>query len=446
MLKRLARMIREDSLRAKSLRSAFWTMFGFGGESALRLISNLILTRLLAPEAFGLMALAFVFLNGVQLMSDLGTRASVIRSARRDADFLATAWTVQALRGLVISVVACAIAWPISRIYDEPQLFPVLCVISATTAIMGFQSISVSTAARDMTLARHTMVLILTQLITITVMVIVAWQTGSVWALVVGAVLGASVNSGLTHLVLPRFEHRFRLEREALRELIRFGRWVILSTMFHYLGGRGITLVHGALVSLTTLGVLAISTTLIRAFEDLVVKLLSNVALPAFSETLRKNPEAIGSVLARVRSRVILGAMGFFVALAFLAQPLIDFLYPPDYAMAGGFLALQALNGAARVFCMPYQTVILATGDSRAHAAVMFVSAALGILGTIAGFHLFGAFGMILGMGAAAFVVFALSAYIAWRRGFADIAFDVLVATLLVTTYAVTLDRLIVFE
>jgi hypothetical protein len=71
-----------DALRARALRGSALTMLKFGGQNALRLGSNLILTRLLFPEAFGLMALVQVFLTGLQMFSDLGIHASVIRSAR----------------------------------------------------------------------------------------------------------------------------------------------------------------------------------------------------------------------------------------------------------------------------------------------------------------------------------------------------------------------------
>jgi hypothetical protein len=63
---------------------------------------DLILTRLLFPEAFGLMALVQVFMGGLQMFSDLGVNMSIIQSKRgEDPDFLNTAWTFQILRGLI---------------------------------------------------------------------------------------------------------------------------------------------------------------------------------------------------------------------------------------------------------------------------------------------------------------------------------------------------------
>ncbi len=71
-----------SSLQKKAIKQSFWVVIGFGGSQFLRLISNLILTRLLIPELFGLMALVNTFIMGLYLFSDIGIRPSIIRSSR----------------------------------------------------------------------------------------------------------------------------------------------------------------------------------------------------------------------------------------------------------------------------------------------------------------------------------------------------------------------------
>ena len=133
-------------LRSTSGRGASWTFIGFGTSYAIRLLSTLILTRLLAPEVFGLMSLAWVFLTALAMLSDVGTVPSVIRSPRGDdPDFLDTAWSVQAVRGFCLGILVLLLAWPVSRLYDEPQLFPILCAVSVLPVLQGLGSISVAT-------------------------------------------------------------------------------------------------------------------------------------------------------------------------------------------------------------------------------------------------------------------------------------------------------------
>src|SRR4030095_13470734 len=85
-------------LASRAIRASLWTVGGYGLSQLLRLAGNIVLARVLFPQAFGLMALIQVFLRGLQMFSDLGVGLSVIREHRNDSVFLNTAWTAQALR------------------------------------------------------------------------------------------------------------------------------------------------------------------------------------------------------------------------------------------------------------------------------------------------------------------------------------------------------------
>ena len=105
-----------ENLGGRVLRGVGWVIGGQFAMQAWRLASNLVLTRLVAPEAFGLMGLVQVFLFSAQLLSDVGLRGSVIYHARGDRrEFLDTVWTVAVLRGVVLWGVVCAGAYPFAR-------------------------------------------------------------------------------------------------------------------------------------------------------------------------------------------------------------------------------------------------------------------------------------------------------------------------------------------
>ena len=122
---------------------AAWTTGTFAYRYALRLLSTVIVTRLLMPEAYGLMSLAMIFVTGLALLSDIGIAPSVIQSKRgEDEDFLRTAWTIKVLRGLFLGLMGCAIAWPAALIYDEPRLFGLICALSMVPVLDGFMSMT----------------------------------------------------------------------------------------------------------------------------------------------------------------------------------------------------------------------------------------------------------------------------------------------------------------
>src|SRR5947209_5210020 len=98
-------------LRRRVLNAGAWTFAGYGLSLAIRFGSSLLLTRLLVPEMFGVMAIAMVVLIGLALFSDLGLAQSVVRSERGSEPlFLNTAWAVQILRGILLCFVALAVS------------------------------------------------------------------------------------------------------------------------------------------------------------------------------------------------------------------------------------------------------------------------------------------------------------------------------------------------
>ena len=97
---------RKTSLRRLVLRGSAIELFGYAVNQVLRLVTNLVLSRLLFPEAYGLTAIVTVFMVALGMLTDVGLKDSIITSPRGDdPHFLNTAWTIQ-------SFVASVFGWP----------------------------------------------------------------------------------------------------------------------------------------------------------------------------------------------------------------------------------------------------------------------------------------------------------------------------------------------
>ncbi|MFT5083124.1 MAG: O-antigen/teichoic acid export membrane protein, partial [Lentisphaeria bacterium] len=130
-------------LSIKIIHSFFWVFLGNGGQQGIRLIGNLILTRILYPELFGIMALATAVMVGLGQISDIGLRPGVIKSNRtEDPEFMGTAWTLQILKTTVIFLFALIIAYPIANMYKEPVLAPIIMLFGLSIFVKGFRSIA----------------------------------------------------------------------------------------------------------------------------------------------------------------------------------------------------------------------------------------------------------------------------------------------------------------
>ena len=404
------------------MRSAGYTIFRAGAFKGLQLISNLILTRILFPEAFGLMALVTVFIGGLAMISDVGIRPAMIRSPRaEEAVFQSTVWTWQIVRGAVLMVLALTLAWPYAQIYDEPMIVPLVSVMAVTTVFAGLESIEIVLRERALTIGRVVAMHVGSKLFSVVITVFLAWQLQSVWALAWGAIAGSLFKMVMSHVLFPSPNHRLFWDKDVLSEILVFGRWIILATLLTYLGGRGLQAIQGALVDLDTLAFIFIASQFGWMIGELAIAVLTGVAFPAISQVYRERPADFAATVIRINRLQIACTLPAFLALSVVAEPLIALLYDVRYAQAGEFLSLLALNGAVSALPMTFSNMLLASGDSRAYSLLAGIHSFLQIGGTIVGFMIGGVIGMIVGYGVASFLATGTTVMFARSRGASDL-------------------------
>ncbi|MER5173780.1 oligosaccharide flippase family protein [Thioclava kandeliae] len=437
MFSQMLGSLRSGGRKGVALRGTAWTTIGFVVSYGVRLVSTLILTRLLAPEAFGLMSLAMVFVTGMQMLSDVGTVPSIIRSKRGDDPvFLRTAWSIQLVRGGLLCLGLIAISWPVSHAYSEPMLFPLLIALALNPLLQGTISIAVASCQRHTDLKWITLQDAGGQILATIINILIAWWLGSVWALVVGVLAGTAFRVFLSYYYLPqRVKSGWQWERQALDEIVKFGRWILLGTLFTYLGGQGSVAITGFLVPVETLGLFAIATTFSGAVNALLQKIMNQVAFPAMARIHQDDPEKLSAAVGKLKKMILIIILPSFLLLSVGARPLVDFLYDPRYAEAGVFLSFTALNMAIATMGMPYQNALLTTGNSRAHSMVMGTWVAIRMLAIAIGFWAYDFIGVLIATGIGGVLIFGVTVWLARRSGRAHFRYDILGLSLIFVFY-----------
>jgi len=418
-------MIRGDGLRARILRSSGLTVVGYGVSQVLRLASNLILTRILFPEAFGLMALVSVFMMGLAMFSDLGIGPSIQQNKRGDdPDFLNTAWTIQVIRGAILWVIASALAFPMAWFYEAPELAMLLPVASLTLIITAFNPTRLETANRHLLLGRVTIIDMATQVVGIASAVFLAWMLQSVWALVFSSIVGALVQLVMYNRFLPGLKNRFRWESAAAHELIRFGKWIFLSTIAGFALSQGDKIVLGKFLPLEGLGVYNIGYFLASFPLLLGGVVIRRVLIPLYRE--RPPSQSRENFKKLQKMRFTMTILVFVLVLFFAASgvALVQIMYDPRYAMAGAVVVVIAIAQLPQVIVLTYDQAALAAGDSKRFFALAASRAVLMIAGLLIGFQLYGLLGALIGQGIAMVVAYPVVVWLARKQGAWDPAHD----------------------
>lgn len=405
------------SLRSLAQRGAFWSLTAFGGSQLLRFGGNLALTRLLYQEAFGVMALVTALLSGLQLFSDVGIGPSIIQSSRGDdRDFLNTAWTVQAIRGVLLWVASCIVAGPFAAFYGQPQLAWIVPVSGLTALIAGFNSTRLFTMYRHVNLSRVAMVEIGSQAFGLLVMVSWAFVDRSIWALVAGGIAGSLARLVLSHTILPGATNRPRWDRGAFRLMMSFGRWIFFSTVLTFLVGQSDRLIFGKMIPIAALGVYGIGSMIATMPSLAIGRVAQSVFFPIYSR-IHNSGERLAGVFTRARRPLLLIAGWMIAGLAGGGSAAVNLLYDRRYADAGWIVQLIALGSWFAVLESTNSAALLARGEANWTAA----SNAGKLVGMIVlipvGFAIGGFPGAVVGLVTAEMLKYAVSAWAAVRAG-----------------------------
>lgn len=407
-----------DFLRSKILGSSAWVLGGYGLSQAIRLGGNLILTRLLFPEAFGLMALISVIILGVTSFSDIGIRTNIIQNSRgNEMAFLDTAWTLQILRACIIFFLVCLFAQPAAIFYGAPQLAYLMPFVGFAALIEGCSSTALSTLARQISLRGQVLIEIYGRIVGLILMVIIAWFWRSVWALVIGSLFASTFQMVLSHFLISGYRNRLRCDREAAKAIISFGKWIFVATLLTFLGGQGDRLVLGKLFDSNTLGVYSVAFILSQTIVRACHKLSINILFPLYTQLAKQDITAFRKKLTKIRGVILLFALPPTWALAIWGEYVVDFFYDTRYIDAGWMLEILAIRAIARTIIITEERILLSRGDSFRHMLLQLSRVVLLMIGMYLGNLYAGVAGLLTGMVIASFVEYLVLAALINRYG-----------------------------
>lgn len=416
-----------SSLKQLAIRGTIWTIASYGASQILRFGGNLILTRLLYPKLFGLLALVNIFIIGLHLFSDIGIGPSIIHNKRGDdSTFLNTAWTLQIIRSFVIWFCCILLTWPTAKFYGEPQLLWLIPVVGLNTIISGFNSTALFTLNRHMAFGKLAIFQLAVQASTIIVIIFWATLSPSIWALVGGNFVGAVVQLVFSYRLVPEQSNGFAWDRNVLNELIHFGRWIFISTIGTFLADQIDRIILGKLLSLELLGVYGIAATFaVEMPRGIIIAIADKVIFPALSKVADLPRETLRAKIMHNRKRLLLGlALGLALLIGF-GDILISVLYDKRYRQAAWMVPILALGLWPNIMVNIQARSLYAIGKPSYVAAGNFLKFIFMLIGIPIGYYLNGILGAVIIVALNDLPFYGAVIYGLWQEGLADVVQDI---------------------
>lgn len=321
-----------------------WTSLTYGLSQAMRLLTNVVLARLLAPEILGIMAVVNAIRTGVQLLSDMGIHQNIVSNPKgAEPDFYDTAWTIQAIRGVLLAGICAAIALPAAHFFEHPELAAILPVASIFFIFTGLDSTGRGLLQKELKVVRFGMFEVVLAVVTLVAHVAAALVTRSIWALVMGSVVTGAATLIISFLYVPGLRHRIIIHRESARQLVTFGKWIFFSSIVFFLAMNFDRLYFAKQISLAELGVYGVARSLADVVTLFVSTCSSSVLFPTIAAAGLAPVELRQRMLKGRRSLLFAAAVGMGLFLG-LSEVIISILYDARYTQAGVILPVLCVG------------------------------------------------------------------------------------------------------
>ncbi|MUH01187.1 oligosaccharide flippase family protein [Scytonema sp. UIC 10036] len=405
------------SVKKQAIRGAIWTVLGFGGIQVLRFGNNLILTRLLVPEFFGLMALVNTLRVGLELFSDLGIGQSIIHSKRGDDPaFLRTAKTLQVIRGLIVWIVCLILTFPIASFYNDQRFLWLIPIVVLSSVFDGFSSIGLHSLHRRMELGKLNLYELVLQLCYLSSLIVLVWFYPSIWTLGFGVALGGLYKMISSYWLAPEDPTRFGWEPEALNEILSFGKWMFISSGLMFAAEQSDRLVLGKLLSLQMLGVYTVAYTLASIPRDIIRQLSYKVIFPAISNLNDAPRETLRAKILRQRRLMLLGFAVVLASIVTVGDMVIAVLYDNRYAEATWMMPILCCGVWFSILFHTISPALLAIGKPLYSAQSNFARFATITFILPVLYYKFGTLGAIIVIALSDFPLYAVNLYGLWKE------------------------------
>ena len=320
---------------------ALWSMLDNLAQQVLSFLVFLFLARIIAPQDFGLIAIAHVMVTLVrQTVFDAIVQPVTRSHAPTDALF-SRAFAVCLLAALLIAALVVGGAGLVAHFYRQPELLPVLCWMSVVVVATGAASAYEARLVRSMQFKPLAIRSIVSVAMGGAVGIALAIQGAGVMALVAQQVVTSCL--ALALLVAqsdwrPRFTWRGLSMREFLPDASRVG----LTGLFGFMTSQGDTVLVSIFLGSYATGIYSFAKRLTSSIYLIIGSSLLKLAIPSFALT-SGNPSALREAYVR-----ILGISMFLMApalagLSVLAQPVIGLFFGSVWAPAAPVVSLLSL-------------------------------------------------------------------------------------------------------
>lgn len=360
----------QPSLRSQTARGVAWMMLLKLAIRSMSFVSTLILVRLLAPEDFGIVGMAMVFIAVMDTFSWLSFDVVLIQNQNAGRAEYDTAWTFNVLFKTISALVLLLLAVPAARYYNEPEVAMLIVVLAGAQFISGFENIGIVNFRKRMQFDREFRFMLLSKVAGFLVTVPLAFALRNYWALIAGQVI-MKIAAVTLSFTMDSYRPRFSLA--ARHALFNFSKWLMLGNICGAVRLHATELLIGRYSGAKALGFFSVSLELSNTPTTELIAPINRAVFPAYAK-ISGDMDALRSGYLKVIAVIALIAIPAGLGIAATAPLIVPVALGEQWLPAIPLFIVLAFNGVLNALQTNIGSVFLAIGRPRVLALLQAAS------------------------------------------------------------------------
>lgn len=368
------------------------------------LVSTMILARLLAPDDFGLIALALLAYGLLETLSYAGVDLALMRQGNDSREHYDTAWTIQVLQGVFIAACLAVAAPFVAAYFDEPRAKAVIWWIAVRAPIESLQNIGVVAFRKELDFAKEFRFTLISKLLGFFAVVGAALWLRNYWALVIGSIFGALLGVALSYVMHP-YRPRWSLAR--FGEIWTFSQWLVISRVGSYLNRKCDEFIVGGQAGTAAMGSYHVAQEIATLPSNEIVMPVRRAMFPSLARLAGQPDEYTRAVLSSF-SGVAAICLFVSITLALVAPELVAVMLGSKWPEAAPLMRWLALFGGFSALMLVLEVPLWVAGRTQLSAVQSWLELAVLVPAALWAVHEHGAEGVAATRAAVALVMLPL--------------------------------------
>lgn len=348
---------------------ALWTVGTRWAVKAVGFVNTIVVARFIAPQDYGLVAMAFLMVALTQALLDFGASTALLRQPTVSRDEIDSAWTLTVIQGAL----AGALLWALSPVagwyFEDPKLIRVLWVLAACQVLVGFSNVGMTLARKELQFQVEFYYLASHKTLSVLATIVSAYFLRDYRALVVGVVTGYSSLLVLSYLMHP---YRPRWNTAKIADIWAVTKWLMLAGVGGFFLRRSDELAAGRIGTTAEFGLYNVGSDVGQLPTGELGPAMLRAFLPVLS-TIQADVERTHRAVLKTLSAVNTITLPVGWGLAAVAAPATALLLGDRWTDATPFVACFAVAGAVQFALSPLNTLLVLRGHTRIQNHIVWV-------------------------------------------------------------------------